>query len=135
VIANRRTPVRTVRPEPVDAAMPRKERRELARASARRGFLGLWTLSVIATAAAFVLHLTLRFEVIRLGYELGLARQVQARLLEDQRLLSLEAASLRDATRVSVVARGTLRMELPGSDRIVPIRETRPVRRAAGRTR
>ncbi|MCC7536327.1 MAG: cell division protein FtsL [Deltaproteobacteria bacterium] len=113
----------------------RKEQRERARAHARRGFLGIWTLSALAAAAAFVLHLAIRFEVIRLGYELGRQRSIQADLLEDKRLLSLEAASLRDAARVELVARGTLGMSLPTSDRIIPIRDARPARRAAGRTR
>lgn len=115
--------------------VPRKERRERARANARRGFLGLWTISVIATAAAFVLHIGLRFEVIHLGYEVGRLRQTQSRLLEDERMLALEAASLRDAARVELVARGTLQMDLPGPDRIIPIHDSRPARRAAGRTR
>lgn len=92
-------------------------------------------MSALAAAAAFVLHLAIRFEVIRLGYELGRQRSIQADLLEDKRLLSLEAASLRDAARVELVARGTLGMSLPTSDRIIPIRDARPARRAAGRTR
>ncbi|MFW6050317.1 MAG: cell division protein FtsL [Myxococcota bacterium] len=97
-------------------------------------FLALWTAAVLATAAAFVVHLALRFEAVRLGYEVGEAREKQRDLIEERRLLSIEAATLRQAARIEALARGKLDMEQPESDRIVPI-EGAPPRRAAGRVR
>lgn len=84
-------------------------------------FVMLWTVAVLATAAAFVAHLALRFETVRLGYDVGRARQEQRRLVEARRLLSLEAATLRQGARVEAVARGSLGMDVPGGDRVVPI--------------
>ena len=43
----------------------------------QRPFLALWTLAVIATVAAFVLHLGLRGRTVDLGYKLGRARAEQ----------------------------------------------------------
>lgn len=85
-------------------------------------FLALWTCAVIATAAAFVAHLTVRFETVRLGYEVGEQRKEQRRLIEERRLLAIEAATLRQTSRIETVARGTLHMDVPSSDRILSIR-------------
>ena len=87
----------------------------------RTRFFALWTVAVLAAAAALIVHLTLRFETVRLGYEVGHARKEQARLMESQRLLSLEAATLRQTDRVEAVARGTLHMEVADTPRIVPM--------------
>ena len=58
-----------------------------------RTFLVTWTLAVLATVCAFVLHLALRGRTVSLGYDLGRARAEQARLREVKRVLELEAAS------------------------------------------
>lgn len=97
-------------------------------------FLALWSVAVLATAAAFVVHLALRFETVRLGYEVGDARREQRRLIEQRRLLAIEAATLRQAQRVEAVARGALDMDVPEPERIVPI-DGRRRQRAAGRVR
>lgn len=47
-----------------------------------RPFLVLWTLAVVASVAAFVLHLGLRGRIFKLGYEMGRERSEQARLRE-----------------------------------------------------
>lgn len=96
----------------------------------------LWTLAVFAASLAFIAHLMLRFETVRLGYEVGRARREQRRLVEERRLYSIEAATLRDVERVETIARGSLGMEMPEADRIVPVgtAATR-TRRAAGRVR
>lgn len=86
-------------------------------------FLALWTVAVLATAASFVMHLALRFETVRLGYEVGSLRKEQRRLVESRRLLSLEAATLRQADRVEAVARGSLDMELPDPARVITVGE------------
>jgi cell division protein FtsL len=89
--------------------------------STARPFLILWTLAVVATVAAFVLHLALRGKNVQLGYELGKARGEQAQLREVKRVLELEAASYETPQRVEVVARTLLGMQAPEADRIIPI--------------
>ncbi len=97
-------------------------------------FLAMWAVAVLSAGAAFVVHLALRFETVRLGYEVGHARREQRRLVEARRTLSLEAATLREAARVEAVARGALHMEVPSPDRVVPM-QTREARRTAGGVR
>lgn len=97
-------------------------------------FLALWTVAVLACATAFVVHLALRFETVRLGYEVGNARREQRRLIEQRRLLAVEAATLRQANRIETVARNALEMEVPEPERVVPI-DGRARRREAGRVR
>jgi cell division protein FtsL len=89
--------------------------------SVRPAFLPLWTLAVAATVSAFVVHLALRGRTVQLGYELGRARQEQARLREVHRVLELEASSYKTPERVEIVARSLLGMEPPPPERIVAI--------------
>ena len=88
----------------------------------QRPFLALWTLAVIASVAAFVLHLALRGRTVDLGYKLGRARAEQARLREMKRVLSLEAASHETPQRVEMVARTLLGMTPPPPERVITIR-------------
>ena len=104
------------------------------RRSASR-FLMLWTAAVLATAAAFVVHLSMRFETVRLGYEVGAERREERRLLEQKRLLSVEAATLRQSARVETVARGVLQMDVPEAARVIPIVASRNQRTTSGRVR
>lgn len=101
-----------------------------------RRFLALWTAAVIAAAAAFVVHLAVRYEVIELGYAVGDARREQRSLIESRRQLALEAAHLRQSARVETVARGSLQMAVPDPSRVVPIGPgVRQRRTTAGRVR
>ena len=79
----------------------------------QRPFLALWTAAVVATVAAFVVHLALRGKTVDLGYKLGRAHAEQARLREVKRVLSLEAASYETPRRVEMVARELLGMTPP----------------------
>ena len=63
-------------------------------------FLPLWCVAVLATAAAFVVHLSIRFETVRFGYEVSEERGRQRELLQSRRLLSIEAATLRQSGRI-----------------------------------
>lgn len=101
----------------------------------RARFLVLWSVAVIAAAAAFVAHLALRHHTVQLGYEVGRARRVQRRLIEQRRLLAIEAATLRQAERIETVARGRLGMDVPEPARVVPVGNERRQRRMAGRVR
>lgn len=85
----------------------------------QRPFVALWTLAVIATVVAFVVHLGLRGRTVDIGYKLGKARKEQARLREVKRVLSLEAASYRTPDRVEMVARTLLGMTPPPPERVI----------------
>ena len=89
----------------------------------QRPFLALWTLAVVATVVAFVLHLGLRGRTVDVGYKLGKARKEQARLREMKRVLSLEAASYRTPERVEMVARTLLGMTPPPPERVVVLKD------------
>ena len=89
--------------------------------SNQRPFLALFTLAVVASVAAFAVHLALRGRTVQLGYELGRARAEQAHLREVKRVLELEAASYETPQRVDAVARSLLGMQPPTPDRIIPI--------------
>jgi cell division protein FtsL len=92
--------------------------------SPRTAFLALWTIAIAATVSAFVVHLALRGKTVQLGYELGRARQEQARLREIKRVLQVESASYKTPERVEIVARTLLGMEPPPPERIVSIVQT-----------
>jgi hypothetical protein len=94
----------------------------------QRPFLALWTMAVIATVAAFVLHLALRGRTVDLGYKLGRTRAEQARLREMKRVLSLEAASYETPQRVEMVARTLLGMTPPPAERVITIKAFWPSR-------
>lgn len=96
-------------------------------------FLALWTAAVLAAAASFIVHLTLRFENVRLGYEVGDARKQQRELTEARRLLAIEAATLRQPDRIEAVARTTLQMQVADGPRIISVAGR--ARRTAGRAR
>lgn len=89
----------------------------------QRPFLILWTLAVMATVVAFVLHLGLRGRTVDLGYQLGKARKEQARLREMKRVLSLEAAAHRTPERVEMVARTLLGMSPPPPERVIVLKD------------
>ena len=105
---------------PPDAISPQSSYRCPMTLKRARVFLIHWTLAVVAAALAFVVHLAMRGRTVSLGYELGKARQEQARLREVKRVHELEAASYKTPERVEIVARSLLGMEPPGPDRIVP---------------
>jgi hypothetical protein len=92
----------------------------------QRPFLALWTVAVVATVAAFVVHLGLRGRTVDLGYKLGRARAEQARLREVKRVLSLEAASYETPQRVEYVARSLLGMTPPPPERVIALRGYAP---------
>ncbi len=84
-------------------------------------FLTLWTLAMLATSSAFVVHLALRGRTVSLGYELGRARTEQARLREVKRVLQVEAASYKTPERVELVARTLLGMDPAPPERMLSL--------------
>ena len=74
-----------------------------------RPFLVLWTLAVIASSAAFVLHLALRVRSVELGYELGRAHAWFDELVVDPTLghrpLSVHSSARRSKRAANALPR------------------------------
>src|SRR5690606_9246095 len=103
--------------------------------NAKGRFLALWTVAVLATGAAFVAYLALRFEAVRLGYELDREKQENKRLTELRRMLTVEAQSLRERQRVLAIAERSLGMSTPDKTRVVSVHGAAATRATAGRAR
>ena len=84
-------------------------------------YLAWWIMAVLATGAAFVAYLALRFETVRLGYELDEATREHRRLAELQRLVALEVQTLRERQRVHAIAERSLGMASPDLARVVMV--------------
>lgn len=84
----------------------------------KNAFLLLWTLSVIATVASFVVYLAVRVETMNYGYALGRAYGQVARLRELERVLELERAAHNTPERVDLIARTLFQMEQPEPERV-----------------
>jgi len=95
--------------------------------------LALWTVAVLSTGAAFVTYLAVRFENVRLGYELDRESQEQRKLAETLRMLSLEAQTLREHERVETIAHRTLGMIPVDRARVVSVEGVEAT--ASGRVR
>jgi cell division protein FtsL len=87
----------------------------------RERFIVLWTIAAFATAAAFIVHLTLRFEILRLGYTIAHEHSTEAQLAETRRVLSLESATLRQVDRVEAIGRGAFGMEVVPASRVIQV--------------
>jgi cell division protein FtsL len=98
-------------------------------------FLALWTVAVLSTGAAFVAYLALRFESVRLGYQLDAANKEHKKLSELSRMLTLEAQTLRQHARVQAIAERALGMQTPDRTRVVAVGKAARVRVDSGRTR
>jgi len=96
------------------------------------GYLLLLTLVIVLVTAAFLTHLYIRFEGIRLGYDTNRARAARTRLLLERRELRLELASLKSPGRVETEARERLGMEIPDHRRIVPVGRKRKSIKVSG---
>jgi cell division protein FtsL len=81
----------------------------------------LWLIAVLTTGIAYVSYLALRFETIRLGYDVAQARVEHKRLTEMHRLIALEVSSLRERQRVSAIAERSLQMGSPDVARVVVV--------------
>jgi cell division protein FtsL len=66
-----------------------------------------------------IVHVWLRLQVVRLGYELSSARQMELRLEHEQRELEVELATLRDPGRLGDIARKRLGMTEPRKGQVV----------------
>jgi cell division protein FtsL len=101
----------------------------------RKRFLALWTVAVLSTGAAFVAYLALRFESVRIGYQLDVANKDHRRLSEHARMLTLEAQTLREHARVQAIAERALGMQAPDRTRVVAVGLSARAGAPAGRAR
>jgi cell division protein FtsL len=92
-------------------------------------YLALWFVAVVATGAAFVSYLALRFETVRLGYELDETMREYKRLSELERLIALEAQTLRERRRITAIAERSLGMGSPELSRLVVVESGSRARR------
>jgi cell division protein FtsL len=84
-------------------------------------YLSWWIMAVMATGLAFVSYLALRFETVRMGYEMDEATREHRRLSELQRLVALEVQTLRERQRVHAIAERSLGMASPELSRVVVV--------------
>jgi cell division protein FtsL len=88
-----------------------------------RGWLVRRALGLGAVLLALcMLHVWLRLQVMHVGYDLSVARQMQLRLEHERRELEVERATLRDPGRIADVARRRLGMTDPQRGQIVTLR-------------
>ena len=119
----RRRP-RVVRPSS-PAVAPPTPRMQRGGPRSGSGFVWVWGLAVALATAAFVLHLNVRFEIIRAGYALSRAQSEQRGLRLSQRELRLELATLKSPGRIEGIARESLGMVRPEHDNIVRLGDRR----------
>lgn len=140
-LGNRKRKIHAEKEAPTDA---RASKRAFRRSPKRRpaplhqaptSFLILSTVVTALCCLAFVAHLYIRFEGIRLGYQTSFARAERARLLVERRELRLELATLKSPGEVEAEARERLGMEMPDHNNIIPINRNRTRVLASGRAR
>lgn len=85
----------------------------------RERYLALWVVAVLTVGVAYASYLALRFETMRLGYELDSTTREYKRLSEAKRMLALETETLRERQRVRAIAERTLGMGFPELARVV----------------
>ncbi|MDA1000490.1 MAG: cell division protein FtsL [bacterium] len=75
---------------------------------------------LVAVSALFVVwpHL----EIVKLGYRLTRLETERARLLEAQRILRVEAATLRQLGRIEAISRGRLGMVFPRPEQVIYVK-------------
>jgi cell division protein FtsL len=87
----------------------------------KKGSLSLWLVAVLTTGLFYCSYLALRFETIRLGYEVARARGEHERLVATHRLVALEVQSLRERQRVATIAARSLGMAAPDVGRVITV--------------
>lgn len=90
---------------------------------AMRGWFVRRALALGAVLIALcMVQVWLRLQVMHLGYELSVARQMQMRLEHDRRELEVELATLRDPGRIDDLARHRLGMVDARKGQVVTLR-------------
>ncbi len=96
---------------------------------ARPGLLSARTRELLASLATGILlvgavlfYVFQHIQVVRLGYEVERLRRERAALVEQGKVLTLEAAGLRAVKRVEEVARNELGMVTPAPGQVIVVR-------------
>jgi hypothetical protein len=100
---------------------PTAHPRRLLRAMRGRVVRRALALGAVLVALC-LLQVWLRLQVTHLGYELSAARDMQLRLVHEQRELEVELATLRDPGRLGDLAHRRLGMTEPGKGQVVTLR-------------
>lgn len=87
-----------------------------------QSFLWLATLSVAAAVGAALLHVSVRMQVIRIGYQLSHETRLHHELVQQNQRLRLELATRKDPSQIERLARERLHMTSPdpGAIRVIP---------------
>ncbi|MCP4714701.1 MAG: cell division protein FtsL [Deltaproteobacteria bacterium] len=95
-------------------------RQKVARAPGeiRRVPLGIISMGII-TMSCFFLFLWVRLYVLEIGYQMSSALETREHLLQDNRQLRIERASLSAPSRIEDIARNKLGMIIPDNRHIV----------------
>ncbi|UCD71402.1 MAG: cell division protein FtsL [Syntrophobacterales bacterium] len=81
------------------------------------GFLVFFTIA--ALIACFLFYVWSRVLVIKLGYDLSEAMEVQLKLVQDNKKLKIEIATLKSLARIERIAQDELDMEKPIPGQII----------------
>ncbi|MCS6913414.1 MAG: cell division protein FtsL [Myxococcales bacterium] len=97
------------------AYSPRLQRlhRALLRRLRQRSFIHAATLAVVLGVATALLHVSIRLQVLRIGYALSEETRVHHELVQQNQRLRLELATRKDPALVERIARERLRMSPP----------------------
>ncbi len=76
-------------------------------------FLLFWTLAVLVTTGSFIFLLSIRVEIMGLGYDLGNAQGELGRLRELERVLELEISAHETPERIQLLGKTLFGMEEP----------------------
>lgn len=104
---------------------PSPRSRRLRGAVGTQGVLGD-LLVFLAVGLVAAIHAWTRIEGTLAGYALSAAQVEHSELLQEQKALRLELATLKSSRRLEVEARERLGMVKPAPDRIVPIEAGEP---------
>ena len=83
----------------------------------RSGVLAAFVVFVALVGAALA-HVSVRLEVIRLGYEISERTRTRRELEEERRRLQVELAMLRNPERIEALAKAKLGMRRPDAGEI-----------------
>ena len=76
-------------------------------------FLMFWTMAVLITSGFFIFLLSIRVEVMQLGYDLGRAHAKLGRLREVERVLELEISAHETPERIHLLGKTLFGMQEP----------------------
>ncbi len=86
-----------------------------------RELMALLTTGVLLVGVV-LFYVFQHIQVVRLGYEVERLRRERGALLEQEKILTLEAARLRAVKRVEELARGGLGMVTPAPGQVIVVR-------------